>query len=253
MKCPYCTTAISHEALVCPTCRRDLYIAKPLLARIAQLEAELAALPEKLQREKEVQNQLEETLQQTRKQEDEVLRSIPLAMLWWIAPFVLLVAGHWLMLFVYDLPVLYLRIVALVIPIPFGFFFARALRVNIGWCLPPALLMAALSVFAMGGLTAWIDQVPALPQNMLEIREFIEFAASIGFSFITGLWLFHWQVRHNQRKELEIRRSTEPDVSRDSPKDLSARLSKLNDAGSGIIALLTTAVSVYTGLKEIIK
>ncbi len=251
MKCPYCTTAISHEALVCPTCRRDLYITKPLLARIAQLEAELAALPEKLQLESKAKQQLEAEFNAKEKQEDAALRSIPLALLWWISPLLLLVLGHWLTLFVYDLPVLYLRIIALIIPIPFGFLFARALRTHVAWGLAPAFLMASISVFTMGGLTAWIDQVPALPQNMLEIREFIEFAASIGFSFITGLWLCHWQMRHDERKRLAILRAKQPDYSTVDDKKLAEKLARLNDIGSGIVALLTTAFAIYTGLQRI--
>lgn len=252
MKCPYCTTAISHEALVCPTCRRDLYIARPLLARIAALEAELAALPEKLQQESKAQQTLEREFNETEKREDKARRSIPLALCWWLSPLLLLLLGHWLTLFVYDLPVIYLRVLALVVPIPFGFLFARALRAHVGWGLPPAFLMALLSVCAMGGLTAWIDQVPALPQNMLEMREFIEFAASIGFSFITGLWLCHWQMRHDERKRLAVLRSLQSDYSTVDDKKLTEKLARLNDMGSGIVALLTTGFAIYTGLKRII-
>lgn len=46
MRCPYCVSAIDHRALVCPQCRRDLFLYKPLLARIETLEAELLAATE---------------------------------------------------------------------------------------------------------------------------------------------------------------------------------------------------------------
>ena len=43
MHCPYCVSDINDEAVVCPVCRRDLYLFKPLLARIEALEKQVAA------------------------------------------------------------------------------------------------------------------------------------------------------------------------------------------------------------------
>ena len=42
MRCPYCVSEIADEALVCPVCKRDLYLFKPLLERIEQLEKQVA-------------------------------------------------------------------------------------------------------------------------------------------------------------------------------------------------------------------
>ena len=43
MHCPYCVSDINDGAVVCPICRRDLYLFKPLLERIDVLEKQLAA------------------------------------------------------------------------------------------------------------------------------------------------------------------------------------------------------------------
>ena len=43
MHCPYCVSKISEQALVCPVCRRDLYLFKSLLERIESLEQRVAA------------------------------------------------------------------------------------------------------------------------------------------------------------------------------------------------------------------
>lgn len=45
MNCPYCLSDVSEEAYVCKTCSRDLYLFKPLMAKVADLESQLAAVP----------------------------------------------------------------------------------------------------------------------------------------------------------------------------------------------------------------
>src|SRR5436190_17767212 len=42
MRCPYCVSEIADEALACPRCARDLYLFKPLLEKIGQLEKTVA-------------------------------------------------------------------------------------------------------------------------------------------------------------------------------------------------------------------
>ena len=43
MRCPYCISEIDDLALACPHCARDLYLFKPLLEKITQLEKAVAA------------------------------------------------------------------------------------------------------------------------------------------------------------------------------------------------------------------
>ena len=42
MRCPYRVSEIADEALTCPRCARDLYLFKPLLEKIGQLEKAVA-------------------------------------------------------------------------------------------------------------------------------------------------------------------------------------------------------------------
>jgi cation transport ATPase len=252
MKCPYCISDIHDEALVCAVCRRDLYIVRPLLDRIINLEQQLAALPEKIHQENTAEIQLEDECALEDELADVKQRSIPLAIGWLLSPLLALAFLHWLLLFVYDTPVVYLRILALLIPLPFGFLFARALRQRFIWNLLPAFLMATLSVFSMGLITSLIDHVPVWPQNMVETREFIEFAASIGFSFTTGLWLCHWQRKHSANQRRSILRKKLGKISAVNSQKLTEKITQLNDLGSGVVALATTALSIYTGLKAIV-
>jgi len=42
MQCAYCLSEIENEANVCKFCKRDVYLFRPLLAKVKELEAKLA-------------------------------------------------------------------------------------------------------------------------------------------------------------------------------------------------------------------
>ena len=45
MNCPYCLSEVAEEAVVCKTCTRDLYLFKPMMAKVAELEKQLSEIP----------------------------------------------------------------------------------------------------------------------------------------------------------------------------------------------------------------
>ena len=246
MKCPYCISEIHADALVCAVCRRDLYLLKPLLERVELLEAKLALSSAELAdgSTEKGPSALDAAAAPERINEGEQ-RSVLAALAWWLLPLLLLLAGHWLMVFLYDLKVVYLRVFALLLPLPFGYLFARALRLPFAWGLLPAFVMAGLAVLGMSGVTALIDNVPVLPQSVVEIRDFLEFVVSIGLSFTTGLWLHHWLARRQvERLLLLANRARMVDG-----RQVTESLTRLNDIGSALVAFATTAISIYTGLK----
>lgn len=251
MNCPYCISEIDDNAVVCSVCRRELYLIKPLLERVAVLEAEIAEQSCDINKVVPDDSSGKAVVAGLEAPVVEEERSITGAIGWWVLTLLFLVLGHWMLIFVYDAKVIYLRLFALIVPLPFGFLFARALRLSFAWGVLPAFLMAGLSVLGMGGVTSLIDHVPLLPRGMIELREYIEFSVSIGLSFSTGLWLFDWQVRHREAKRLMIAESRRG-IDGSGGQRLVQRLVRLNDIGSAIVAILTTALAFYTGLKKLI-
>jgi hypothetical protein len=247
VRCPYCTTEIDDAALVCPHCTRDLYLFKPLLQRISDLEARVAKVEQDVPSTVIAENNPRDV-----PEEPVTPRLRELAARIAIPIFVLLIA-HLLITVTYDLNTLYLRVVSLLIPLPFGFLLTAtaARRFSISF-------FAAIST-GMSAVTGWIDHTPILPADMREWREFIEYAASIAFSYITGVVLGN--ISRGRKRE-EIFRQREGITTAlahlvlngaNGTVKLQKTIKQFNDVGSSLTAAATTAAAMYTGLQGFLK
>ena len=134
---------------------------------------------------------------------------------------------------VYDLNVVYLRLISMLLPLPFGFWLFRdEPRTLLPWFVGTAFLAVA-SVMGMSAIIGMVDAHPLLPRNAFEWREVLEYSASIAFSFLTGML---------------ISRVTGGKVDSDN---LHALSTNFKTVGGSIAAILTTIVSIYTGLKGV--
>ena len=105
---------------------------------------------------------------------------------------------------------------------------------------------AILTVLGMSFTTHIFDGNPVLPQSPIEWREFIEYGISIASSYLAGMILGHpslsfplYLAKHNRARQF----NTDGTVK---------TIKILNDNLSVICALVSTIVSIYTGLKTVL-
>ena len=270
MHCPYCVSEIPDEALACPRCARDLYLFKPLLAKIGELEktiaeqakvaaanaeARIAALEKEIADLKAGQaNMIPVEVVEVSQAPKEAKSGYWSTVLQALVPaLILLVAAHGFLLFVYDVKPLYLRVATLLIPVPFGFYLALHFSEEFKKSVLAGVVLAFAGVFAMLGVTAIIDKVPLLPQDLRDWRETFEYVLSIALAFVTGLLLGEYHARRKlaelktNRMVLLLARAFVPnDEGKLGIEKAVKKLSKLQEA---VTPAATGAASVYAGIK----
>lgn len=261
MNCPYCLSEVAEEATVCKVCTRDIYLFKPMMARVAELERRLEEIPSQdayEHRIAELQFLLDKQVQ-NQTQPRSLALSVINVFVYIGIPLLLLLAAHGLITIVYDTKPLYLRLISIALPLPFGYFlFKSAPRKLFPWFMG-VVFLAIASVIGMSWMTTLVDGSPIWPQNIFEWREVLEYSASIAFSFLTGM-LLGGVTYANKRRHLEaalINPFLKVVVSglgegKIAPVSLYGGMKQLQEYGGTIVALGTTAVSIYTGLKGII-
>ncbi len=260
MNCPYCLSEVLEEAYVCKTCSRDLYLFKPMMAKVADLENQLAAVPSPALYElriAELEQRLDEQSQTLEKRSS--LRWMADIFIYLIVPLIMLLLAHWLIAVVYDTKMIYLRIISMVLPLPFAYaLFNKSAYKLFPWFIG-VLFLAISSVIGMSWITSLVDHSPVLPRNLFEWKEVIEYSASIAFSFLTGMLLGKVSYSAKQRARRAGLVNSMMKVASLNLKDGGASIKNvhglmktLQEYGGTVVALGTTAVSIYTGLKGII-
>jgi hypothetical protein len=175
MECPFCAETIKYEAIACKHCSRDLRVARPVMLEIQQIVSELDGLQNRLDR---ANTRLERTRSPVR-------YVLVRALIYVLAPVLLLVAAHIFITITLNVTPLYLRLASVVIPLPFGLLLYAREKVGIGTFLV-GVLTASLAVLGMLTVTGINDNVPILPTSWIEWREVMEYIASIALAYVTG-------------------------------------------------------------------
>jgi hypothetical protein len=233
------------------------------MARIAEAEKKLLEIPSTEAYEvriAELESLLDE--QQQRQVKRTALNWVSDIALYLLVPLLMLLVAHWLITVVYDTKMIYLRIVSMVLPLPFAYtLFKGHAHKLMPWFIGVAFLAIA-SVIGMSWITSLVDHTPVWPQNLFEWKEVLEYSASIAFSFLTGMLLGGVAYAAKQkRRQAGVLASIKKVVvaSGDvraqqgvSVESVHGVLKTLEGYGGTIVALGTTAVSIYTGLKGIV-
>ena len=103
--------------------------------------------------------------------------------------FILLILAHYIIIVEYSLPLIFLHIVSIVVPLAFGFLCRESSRRTMAIGFFYGVVVAVLSILVMAKVVGKLDNVPVLPRNAYEWREFAEYGASIAFGFFTGVIL----------------------------------------------------------------
>lgn len=260
MNCPYCISEIADEAVVCKVCTKDIYLFKPMMARIAELESKLLESSPSENYELRI-DALEAQLaeHEARKHSNRGLKALFFdAIIYILLPLAILLASHYLITIVYDTKMLYLRILSMLVPLPFGYFLFKSIRRRIFSWVISVFILAVSAVIGMSWITSLIDHSPILPQSNFEWREMLEYAASISFSFLTGMLLgkiTYFNKHLNKSTHIGPFTKLVLNLLGDeklSPEGLHALMKKINEYSGTIIALGTTALSIYTGLKHVL-
>jgi hypothetical protein len=255
MRCPYCVSEIDDQALACPHCARDLYLFKPLLAKIAQLEETVERIPA-LEKELAELKAAQAIAIPEEVQSPPPQRNFGPAVVQAVLPaLVLLLAAHGFLLFIYDVKPLYLRLATIFIPVPFGFLLALHCPQQFNKSLLAGLGLALAGVFGMLSITAVIDKVPLMPQELREWRETLEYVVSIALAFATGLLLGKYRAHRNleaaqkNRFVLLLARAFVP--NEEGKLGIEKVAKKLNKLQEAVTPALTGAASIYAGIKAL--
>jgi hypothetical protein len=230
-----------------------------MMAKIASLEGQLAAIPSQEVSDLRIA-QLEYLLEEQNQQltNRSLFAWVKDIALYLLVPLLLLLLAHWLIVIVYDTKMIYLRIISMILPLPFAYFLFKSHAHKLFPWFVGVVFLAISSVIGMSWITSLVDRTPIWPQNFFEWKEVLEYSASIAFSFLTGMLLGGVAYAGKQRRRQAgimnalIKVASTQSAGGVSIQGVHGLMKSLQDYGGTVVALGTTAVSIYTGLKGII-
>lgn len=251
MKCPYCLSDIDSEAYVCKVCTKDLYLFKPLIQKVSDLEEKLSNVSDREVLESRI-SELQEELIYKKELESEGIFGIFLKISKFLfLPLLILLMAHAVIIVVYDLKLIYLRLASILIPMTFAFFlFQKKKNPVFPWFLG-SLVLAFITVIGMSAITSLVDKTPVMPVSMIEWKEFIEYSLSITFSFLTGILLGTISFFKRSKHKIDINPILKALLNLIVNKKLSPEaLQELLQKSIKYVSLATTLLSLYTGLRR---
>jgi hypothetical protein len=236
---------------------------KSLLTRIQELEARIAKQDELSVQHQASSGDIETIAGAAQAPLVESLSATPTRsalIVFWVLPLILLLMAHGLIVVILDLNVLYLRVVSLLVPLPFSLLLTARAKQPLWALATMTVILSMLAVLGMSALTATLDGTPILPNGSREWREFLEYAASIGLSYITGAIIGHalWVRQHVGLNKLEQVRGVALKIAQvlssgqAGAEKLQAVANRAKEISTVLAATGTTVASTYLGLKGLL-
>jgi hypothetical protein len=250
MQCPFCAEDFKDAALVCKHCGRDLRLVLPVIEENHKLIRQAGELQLQINR-----------LRAAQERSVAPLRFLTThAGLYLIAPILLLLAIHYVITVRLNVPLVYLRLGTLAVPLPFGFVLLWLSHHGFRWSLVYGAVVGVVSVTGMLAIIAYTDRMPILPEDLREWRETAEYAASIMLAYATGNVLGALAQRIVPRT-LDASGAPSPAIVKlaravggpAGEQALRRRAQKISDnlgtVGTALGALGTAGASLFAGLR----
>ena len=175
-----------------------------------------------------------------------------------IMPVLALMVAHWLVVMVLDLKVWVIRLLSLLLPLPFAAMAPFKGRHRLAVQAVLGGVIAALSVLGMLSITGLMDQQPILPQDGREWREVIEYGISIWLSYLTGALIVHVLAPLKSEKAADsfVRRVAGAMAKLTSPENesrqqLEKRIQTLAGTIGTVVPVVTGAASIISGMRKL--
>jgi hypothetical protein len=250
MECPFCAEVIKDEALVCKHCSRDLKVSLPLIEQNEDLVLSLD----------ELQNEAVRLREQIKRRERPVGYWLRQFFVFLLPTIVLLLIAHYIIIFVLDQKALYLRVVSMLIPLPFGFALNWFAHQRIARVAMFGAIAGFIGVWSMSTVTGLHDHVSIWPDSLQDVRELIEYSISIALALTTG-GIFATAARSILPKSMSSRRKPNPAAMRlaimlgphlgtRAVNRRAVKIEAMFDTLGALGGALATAMgSIYTGVR----
>jgi hypothetical protein len=254
MQCPYCYSENHSDAVVCRICHRDFSLVIALKKKVDDLESlSTNTLHKEYEKKILVLEEKIRLLELNNINHNPVLEFIQKFTSFLLLPMLLIGGIHALITIVLDTNILYLRIVAILLPMLSGYLLFRKGTHSFSFWVFMAVLFSLISVTVMSWITSLSDNTPIAPQNLAEWKDFIYFSLSIWFGFLAGMMLGQGAKKRDEGFNSILQLNW---IEKTIVKLIGVdkhNLANFEKIAMKILATLTTLLSLYSGLKGILK